>query len=193
MNVLIHSSSSNLEKPSAARERILRTAHTLFYREGIRSTGVDRIISEAGVTKVTFYRHFPSKNDLILAFLDYRHHLWMDWFQDALQRYGHNLPSITRALQEWFADPAFRGCAFINTLAEMGNSMPLVAQKTLQHKADLCKIIENLLPDNSDKADIARAIAMAMDGAIIRAAWGEPEQALHGFNQLVEGACRLSP
>ncbi|WP_394700542.1 TetR/AcrR family transcriptional regulator [Thiomicrorhabdus sp.] len=63
-----------------ARERILLTAHDLFYREGIRATGIDRLIREAGVTKVTFYRHFPSKNDLILAFLHYRHQRWMDWF-----------------------------------------------------------------------------------------------------------------
>jgi len=48
-----------------ARERILLTAHELFYRDGIRATGIDRVIAESGVTKVTFYRHFPSKNDLI--------------------------------------------------------------------------------------------------------------------------------
>jgi len=50
-----------------ARQRILLTAHDLFYQEGIRATGIDRIIKESGVTKVTFYRHFPSKNDLITA------------------------------------------------------------------------------------------------------------------------------
>src|ERR1700761_9011750 len=72
----------------AARDRILLTAHDLFYGEGIRATGIDRVIAASGVTKVTFYRHFPSKNDLILAYLDLRHGRWMDWFNGALERHG---------------------------------------------------------------------------------------------------------
>lgn len=170
-----------------ARERILRTAHTLFYREGIRSTGVDRIIAEAGVTKVTFYRHFPSKNDLILAFLDYRHRIWISWFQDALRKYGNNLLAIAPVLQEWFANSAFRGCAFINALGEMGSSMPEVAQRTMQHKAELREVIDGLLPENCDREGLAGAVAMAIDGAVVRAAWGEPAEAIHGFKQLIEG------
>lgn len=178
---------------SSARVRILNTAHLLFYREDIRATGIDRLIAEAGVTKVTFYRHFPSKNDLVLAFLDFRHQLWMTWFRNALQKYGNNLQSIAPALQEWFADPAFRGCAFINTLGEMGDSLPFVAQKTWHHKSELGKVIANLLPENSDREDIARAIVIAMDGAIIRAAWGEPREALLGFNLLIQGICPHRP
>ena len=74
-----------------ARDRLLHTAHALFYRDGIRATGIDRVIAESGVTKVTFYRHFPSKNDLICAYLEYRHTGWMAWFGDALQRHAHAL------------------------------------------------------------------------------------------------------
>ncbi|MBU2721251.1 TetR/AcrR family transcriptional regulator [Acidithiobacillus ferridurans] len=177
----------------SARERILRTAHVLFYREGIRSTGVDRIIAEAGVTKVTFYRHYPSKNDLIVAFLDHRHRIWMSWFQDALPRHGNNILAIAPVLQEWFTDPAFRGCAFINALGEMGSSMPEVAQRTMQHKAELRKVIEGLLPENCDREDLASAVAMAIDGAVVRAEWGEPTEAIHGFNHLIEGVCCLKP
>lgn len=176
----------------SARERILLTAHKLFYREGIRSTGVDRIIAEAGVTKVTFYRHYPSKNDLIMAFLDYRHRMWMSWFQDALQRHGNNLLAIAPVLQEWFADPTFRGCAFINALGEMG-SMPEVVQRVIQHKAELCKVIEGLLPKADERENLARAVAMAIDGAVVRAEWGEPTEAIHGFNHLIEGVCCPKP
>ena len=71
-----------------ARERILVTAHELFYRDGLRATGIDRIIAESGVAKLTFYRHFPSKDALIRTFLDYRHERWMAWFVDALGRHG---------------------------------------------------------------------------------------------------------
>ena len=178
-------------KPSA-RERILLTAHTLFYREGIRSTGVDRIIAEAGVTKVTFYRHYPSKNDLIVAFLDYRHRIWMSWFQDALQRHGNNLLAIAPVLQEWFTDPSFRGCAFINALGEMG-SMPEVVLRVMQHKAELRKVIEDMLPEDREREDLASAIAMAIDGAVVRAEWGEPAKAVDGFNRLMEGVFYLKP
>ena len=76
-----------LDPSLPARERILLAAHELFYRDGLRATGVDRVIAAAGVTKVTFYRHFPAKDELIRAFLAYRHERWMDWFQAALARH----------------------------------------------------------------------------------------------------------
>ena len=59
--------------PGPARDRILATAHRLLYREGIRATGIDRVIAESSVTKLTFYRNFPSKNDLIRDFIEVRH------------------------------------------------------------------------------------------------------------------------
>lgn len=62
------------------------TAYQLFYGYGIRATGIDRVIAKAGVSKVTFCRHFPSKNHLIPAFLDSRHDRWMAWFRAALER-----------------------------------------------------------------------------------------------------------
>ena len=66
------------------RERILVAAHGLFYAEGIRATGVDRIIERSSVSKVTFYRQYASKDDLIRAYLDYRHERWISWFQASL-------------------------------------------------------------------------------------------------------------
>src|SRR5450830_347148 len=91
---------------SSARDRLLRTAHDLFYRDGIRATGIDRVIAEAGVTKVTFYRHFASKYLLVRAFLDYRHGLWMGWFIDSLGRHGaesRGLAALPDVLEEWFS------------------------------------------------------------------------------------------
>jgi len=91
---------------SAARERILHTAHDLFYRDGIRATGIDRMIAESGVAKLTFYRHFPSKNDLVLAFLDHRHARWMEWFEGALRRHGGHTRALVPALAEWLRGEA---------------------------------------------------------------------------------------
>jgi AcrR family transcriptional regulator len=153
----------------SARERILLTAHDLFYREGIRATGIDRVIAESGVAKVTFYRHFPSKHDLIREYLGYRHQCWMVWFVDALQRNGGSAEAIVPALAEWFSDAYFRGCAFINSVGELGGVMPEVIEITQRHKREMTSVIANLLPTSRRRAKDAQAIALAIDGAIIRA------------------------
>jgi len=159
-----------MKKPSAARDRILTTAHELFYRDGIRATGIDKVIAEAGVTKVTFYRHFPSKQDLILAYLDYRHRLWMDWFQGALLRHG----DVVAAMQEWFESPDFRGCAFINAVGEMPETRDIV----LRHKQEMIAALHR---------DDADAVALAIDGAILRAQYDSPEAAVSGLRRLLGG------
>lgn len=156
----------------SARARILQTAHDLFYQDGVRATGIDRIIEQAGVTKVTFYRHFPSKNDLIAAYLDYRHERWMTWFIDALGRVPRTaefpLEPVVSALKEWFNTPEYRGCAFINGVVELDGIGPWVAEVTLRHKRDTTNAIANLLPAGERGMKAAQAAAMAVDGAIIR-------------------------
>ena len=109
-----------------ARERILLTAQKLFYRDGIRATGINRVIAESSVSKVTFYRHFSSKNTLILEVLECRHNQWIGWFMDALQRHGGNIDAIVPAMSEWFLNEGFRGCAFINSVVEMADSLPKI-------------------------------------------------------------------
>ncbi|WP_020484647.1 TetR/AcrR family transcriptional regulator [Methylomonas sp. MK1] len=149
------------------------TAHDLFYRDGIRATGIDKVIAESGVTKVTFYRYFPSKNDLIRAFLDYRHDLWMAWFNDALQRHGGRagagLMPLVATMAEWFRKPIYRGCAFINTVAELGGVLPDVLDICQQHKQDMVRVIAELLPDGPNRQQLANAAAVAIDGAIVKA------------------------
>ncbi len=157
---------------TSARDRILLTAHDLFYRDGIRATGIDKIIAASGVAKVTFYRHFPSKNDLIFAFLEYRHQRWIAWFSDALKRHGGHsgggLSPLIPALTEWFGDPVFRGCAFINSVAELGE-LDEVVEISKRHKLDMATVIADLLPPSGEQANIAQAISMAVDGAIVKA------------------------
>jgi AcrR family transcriptional regulator len=166
------------------REKILAAAHRLFYAEGIRGTGVDRIIAEASVTKVTFYRQFPSKDALILAYLDDRHRLWMQAFEDAVRRHRSKLESIVPALQEWFACPSFRGCAFINALGELGGTSELVIRRVREHKQELLRFLESLVGETADGREV-RCILTAMEGAIVQAAWGEPEPALESLRSLI--------
>ena len=176
----------NSQTPSA-RERILLTAHDLFYREGIRATGIDRVIAESGVAKVTFYRHFPSKNVLIREFLEYRHQRWMTWFIDALQRHGGGIQALPQALAEWFREEDFRGCAFINSVGELGGTLPEVLEITRCHKHEIVDVIANLLPPSRHRKQDAQALALAVDGAIIRAQYDQtPEAALSALETILK-------
>ena len=155
-----------------ARERILATAYRLFYRDGVRATGVDRVIAEAGVTKVTFYRHFPSKDALILAFLELRHERWMAWFVEALDRHGvggRRQPAVVSAVEEWLTADSFRGCAFINSVNEIGAELPEVYAITTRHKADMVAAITATLPPGAHRARTAHALGVAVDGAVVQA------------------------
>lgn len=180
-----------------ARERILQAAHALFYREGLRATGVDRVIACAGVSKLTFYRHFPSKDALIQAFLQYRHTRWMDWFEAALARHQaaqspharrlHPLQPLAAALAEWLREPGFRGCAFINAVAELGGGLDEALPLAAAHKRDMVAAIARLLPERPEPEALAEAAALAVDGAIVRAQTGGAavEQALAGLQRLL--------
>jgi len=169
-----------------ARERILTTAHQLFYRDGIRATGIDSVIERAQVTKVTFYRHFKSKNELILAYLEYRHDRWMRWFTAALQRHGATLKALVPTIAEWFRSPEYRGCAFINGVSEIAPALPQVVEITRRHKADMQKAIAALLPPGRHRESLARSLALAVDGSIVQAQFrADPEGVLKDLRQLV--------
>ncbi|TCV67419.1 TetR family transcriptional regulator [Neorhizobium sp. S3-V5DH] len=108
----------------APRERILKTASDLFYRFSINSVGIDRIIAESGVAKMTFYKHFPSKADLIATYLRYKSVIWFQMLSTSTEKVG--LSSIERvlavfdALEEPLLAPSFRGCPFVKGMAEFG-------------------------------------------------------------------------
>lgn len=171
--------------PSNARDRILHTAHRLFYAHGIRATGIDKVIAEAGVTKVTFYRHFPSKNELILAYLALRHTLWMTWFTTTLAEHGHTVAALMPTLKAWFEDKGYRGCAFINAVNEMAQELPAVKDISCQHKEDMTQAIADLLPPSRQRKATARALAVAVDGAIVHAQMSDDaHEALRAFERL---------
>src|SRR5690349_19662107 len=101
-------------KSSEARQRILETADRLFYQDGIRAVGVDRIVAEAEVAKMSLYKHFPSKDDLILAVLKHREESVLAFFHAAMERHSKKaknpLRSFFAALKDFFESPGFRGC-----------------------------------------------------------------------------------
>jgi AcrR family transcriptional regulator len=169
---------SRTEPVSAARQRILETAGRLFYQEGLRATGIDRIIAESGVAKMSFYRHFPSKADLIAAFLKARHETWMDWFTrevDArIGKSGKGLEVVADVLGQWFREPTFRGCAFINTLAESGSSCGEECRIAIEHKRQLAVYLESLTKrlGLARPRQVAEAAMIVIEGTIVRAQMG---------------------
>ena len=192
-----------LNSPISARNRILRAAQDLFYRNGIRATGIDRVISEAGVTKVTIYRHFPSKDDLVREYLEQRNETWMAWFmaslaeakasQTAIDRETQPLMPLLQVARTWFEASSFRGCAFANTIAELGESVPAIAAIALQHKQELHRAIADLLPANAVASEIAWAATLALDGAIVNAQLGGSSRkaALLGLETLIRALDHL--
>ncbi|MHB1092216.1 TetR/AcrR family transcriptional regulator [Thiobacillus sp.] len=187
MDIQSDRSETSSGAPPGARERILHAAHELFYRDGVRATGVDRVIAESGVAKVTFYRHFPSKSDLIRAYLAYRHVRWMAWFTDALTRHGGGPDAIVPAVEEWFRDARYRGCAFINSVGELGGALPDVIEIARSHKQDMTAAIAVVLPRSRQGLKNAQAVALAIDGAIVRVQFDtSPDAALSALDRIIQ-------
>jgi AcrR family transcriptional regulator len=113
---------SNEREPDA-RDRILQAASELFYRDGISASGVDTLIDRAKVAKATFYRHFPSKDDLILAWLRGPDARWIDWVVPELERRAEaplqRIVEFWDVLGDWLERNDFVGCPFLNTLVEI--------------------------------------------------------------------------
>ncbi|EPB4336962.1 TetR/AcrR family transcriptional regulator [Enterobacter kobei] len=183
------------ETKISVRDKILHTAHDLFYSTGFKATGVDTLIKEAKVTKVTFYRHFPSKSLLILAYLHYRHEIWMNWFEASLRRNLNagqtSSEALSATLYEWFVSPEFHGCAFINASAEAKSEDIESEIKAIcrDHKLETKKMITSLTKVADER--VINEIMFLIDGAIIHAQMGvETDTVLHslsrGLEQLME-------
>ena len=179
----VASDASTGARPSA-RERILDTAYELFSRHGTRAVGVDRIIAECGIAKMTLYRNFPSKDDLILAFLERRDELWTRaWLQAEAQRGGstpaERLLAIFDTFEGWFAQADFEGCSFINVMLEVVEPESPVRQATVRHLADIRTFVSDLAEEAGiqDTDGFARQWHILMKGSIVSAAEGDLEAA----------------
>ena len=168
----------------SGRERVMRAAYELFSRQGTRAVGVDAVIGEAGVAKMTLYRNFASKDDLILAFLERRETMWTHgWVRAESQRRGatpvQRLLAIFEIFGEWFARSDFEGCSFVTTLLEVTDRNSAVRLASAKHLAN----IRNYLCELATQAGIADADSFArqwhilMKGSIVAAAEGDTQAA----------------
>ena len=109
----------------------------------------------------------------------------MAWFVDALQRHGGNSKPLVPALAEWFGNGDYRGCAFINSVGELGETLPEVMEITRRHKQDMADAIGKLLPASRQRKRQAMDLALAVDGAIVRAQFDQsPEAALASLERI---------
>ncbi len=160
---------------SSARQRLLETASELFYREGIRAIGIDTIVERSGVGKATLYRHFPTKDDLIAAYLEEqdRHH-W-SWFEEVIAPYEG---SPQEQLLAWFeactrrlTQQGFRGCAFLNALAEFSEADHPARQCAIGHERALRDRLARLskLAGARDPEQLADQLLLVSNGALASA------------------------
>ena len=158
-------------RTSAARERILDTAFGLFYARGVRAVGVDLIIAESGVAKATFYKHFPSKDDLVVAYLDKVDGVWSEQLRDAAEDAGSDpaaqLVGMFDALSNACRRDGYRGCAFLNAAAEFQPGTT-VHDRTVAHKTAVLSWLRSLAERAGarDPAALARSLTLLLDGGL---------------------------
>jgi AcrR family transcriptional regulator len=166
------------------RDRILDTAYELFSAHGIRAVGVDRIIAEAGTAKMTLYRNFASKDDLIVAFLAAREERWTrGWLQAEVQKRAQTprerLLAIFDVFGEWFAREDFEGCSFINVMLELTDRDDPGRVASVHHLSVIREFLAGLAEEAgvADPAAFAHQWHILMKGSIVAAAEGDASAA----------------
>lgn len=164
---------------AAPRERILAAAYELFSQRGIRAVGVEELIATSGVAKATFYKHFGSKQDLVLAFLERREQVWTWGTVEAGARARGDTPveqllAIFEVFDDWFVRDDFEACSFINVLLEMGIEHP-AGRASVTYLNNIRAIVEGLAREAglAEVEDFARCWHILMKGSIISAAEGD--------------------
>ncbi|MBF2094610.1 MAG: TetR/AcrR family transcriptional regulator [Synechococcales cyanobacterium K44_A2020_017] len=159
-------------KPSV-RDRIMQAASTLFYQEGVQNVGIDRIITESGVAKMSLYNHFKSKDALIAAWLQQRDVNWREWFQKTVEKQAtapaERLLAMFDVLEEWFSQPDFRGCAFINSSVELVDPEHPGYQVAIEHQQALYGYILHLVQaaELDHPNAVAEQLLLLVEGAIV--------------------------
>jgi AcrR family transcriptional regulator len=179
-----HDATARQPHSSEARARILEAAHDLFTMRRLRAVGVDAIIARAGVAKMTFYRHFRSKEDLALAVLERHETLWTrGWFEAEVMRRAtdpkERLLVIFDIFDEWFKRPDFEGCFFLNTLVEVPERGDPVREASNRQIAAIRVIIRSLAAQAgiAKPDDFAHKWQMVLLGSIVAATEGVTDAA----------------
>ena len=158
----------------------MEAAYELFSRQGIRAVGIDSIIERSGVARMTLYRHFSSKDALVLAFLELREERWTQgWLQGEVERRAvdpaERLLTIFDVFDEWFQQPDFEGCSFVNVLLETADPTNELHRASARYLARIRAFVAGLAADAgvADPDGFARQWHILMKGSIVSAGEGD--------------------
>jgi AcrR family transcriptional regulator len=164
--------------PKTKRDELVDIASSLFYEQGFGATGIKQIIDTVGIAKGTFYSHFTSKEEVGIAWLKRRHTIWNTWLDDYLDE-GRTAKTKILALfdflENWMTQCEFRGCAFINTLAEVPDPESPMRVEIAAHKKELHELIQSLAMEHfvGRSSGFAKqkgsAIFLLFEGALVEA------------------------
>jgi AcrR family transcriptional regulator len=169
---------------SVVRERLVTAAYELFARQGVQAVGIDAIIERSGVARQTLYRHFGSKQELVLAFLERREEVWTyGWLAAEVHRRERDprrrLLAIFDVFDAWFRDPDFEGCSFINVMLEYPAPDHPLHQAAASYLARIRGFLQELASDAgiADPGGFARQWHILMKGSIVAAGEGDRDAA----------------
>ncbi len=157
---------------STRRDHLVGTAERLFQQNGYRATGIDRILAESGVAKMTLYKHFPSKDDLVLAVLRGRCARWRNWMEKAVARRAttprDKLLAVFDVFEEWFATPDFAGCMFLKASSEYSLLDDPVHRAAAEYHRDILAYLRQLAAEAGVRrpAQLARQLMLLLIGAV---------------------------
>jgi AcrR family transcriptional regulator len=168
----------------SARERLIGTSYELFTRRGISDVGIDEVVDKAGVAKATLYRHFPSKDDLVLAFLERRAQVWTDEVIDRRPRERaetakEQLIALFDVLDEWFHRRSeYEACSFIKVLFEVGHE-GRIGEACIAHLDKIRAILRDRAEEAGlrDAEGLAWSLNLLLKGSIVCAAEGDIDSA----------------
>lgn len=162
-----------MAKKESAKDRILQVAEDLFYREGIRAVGIDRIIAESGAAKASFYRSFATKDDLIAEYVEQKHVRSMGRIEEAKSRHPGDpiaqLIYLFRETAERMRQSGFRGCPYINTLVEFPDPTHPAHLRVIESRREVWDLVREIAREAGarDPAALAEQLQMLYSGAMV--------------------------
>lgn len=163
------------------RDELVQKALQTFYRNGFNATGMDKLVAESGISKTSMYKHFRTKEDLIIAVLRLRDENFRNWLYRRMEELGstprEQLIAMFDALDEWFAEPGYRGCMFIKASSEFLESDHPIHKQSADHKRMLEDHMVRLArqADVSEPELLARQLLLLKEGAIVTAHLGHTD------------------
>ena len=178
---------------SKKREILVDTAMELFYKYGYHATGIEKILSVSGVSKMTLYKHFKSKDELILAAMRRRDEQFRNWLMKEVEKRAETpierILAMFDILDEWFTNKNFHGCLFINATAEYSKTDDPIHAFAAEHKRIFAAYIREILAADrgiADPENVAQQLMMLIDGAIVTAQISGPEKAVNKAKEAAE-------